>query len=240
MVVAIRLLLLGLLTFESIFQYFSPERIHLIVIGVVPALLWLTFFLVEERRLNREPALNIFWVFVLGIFAALTAFDAQTVLKEFVFNPLDINVRSPIGITVFAYVEEFLKFLFVYLAIHKSKYFDEPLDAMLDMITAAMGFAAFENVLFIISSGDQVAEVAIFRFIGALLLHAVASGFIGYYWAHRKIVFGVIVAGALHTLFNGIVLYSDNGILLAPLLLVFASFFLFKDFDIIRKEEEKN
>ncbi len=236
MVVAIRLLLIGLLTFESIFQYFSPQKIHLVIIGVVPAILWLTFFLVEEKRKKYEPRTAIAWLFITGVFAALTAFDLQTLIKNYVFSPHAIDVRSPIGLISFAFVEEIVKFLFVYFTVRKSKYFDEPLDAMLDMITGAMGFAAFENILFIISSGPSIAEVTIFRFIGALLLHAIASGFIGYYWAKRKILLGIILAGTLHSIFNAIVLYSEHGIVLAPFFLVFASFFLFRDFDIIEKQ----
>lgn len=237
MVVAIRLLLIGLLTFETIFQYFSPQKIHLIIIGVVPALLWLTFFLVEERRKKYEPGTAIMWLFIMGVFAALTAFDIQTLLKNFVFSVYEVEVRSPIGLITFAFIEELTKFLFVYFTVRKSRYFDEPLDAMLDMITGAMGFAALENILFVISSGPSIAEVTIFRFIGALLLHAVASGFIGYYWAKKRIIFGLFIAGTLHAIFNGIILYSDQGVVLAPLFLVFASFFLFRDFDIIKRQQ---
>ena len=234
MVVVIRLLLIGILTVGSITQYFSPQKIHLIIIGVVPAIIWLTFFLSEEKRKNYEPKKTIVWLFIMGMFAALLAFDIQTAFKEFVFGPLGIEIKSPVGLTIFAFVEEISKFLLVYIAVRKSKYFDESLDTMLYMITGAMGFAALENVLFIISSGTTIAEVTIFRFIGALLLHAIASGFMGYYWAKRQILLGVFIAGAMHTIFNAIVL-SNNGVLLAPFFLVFASFFLFRDFDIIKK-----
>jgi len=240
MVVAIRLLLIGLLTFESIFQYFRPQNIHLIIIGVIPALLWLTFFLLEEKRKKYEPKRTIVYLFIMGIFAALTAFDAQTLIKNGLFAPFGIAGPSLIGITTFAFIEEFLKFLFVYIGIRKSKYFDEPIDCMLDMITGAMGFAAFENILFIISSGDGIAKVAVFRFIGAILLHAIASGFIGFYWSRRKILVGLMIATSIHSLFNAIVLHSENGIFFAPFFLVFLSFFLFRDFDIIKNANKNN
>lgn len=232
MVLVIRLLLIGVLTFEAIFQYFSPEKIHLIIIAVLPAIFWLTFFLVEEKRRKKEPLFNIAYIFIMGAIAALTALDLQVFIRNII--GADFVHSHPVIITAFAFLEEMVKFLLVYLAIRKNKFFDEPIDAMLDMITGAMGFAALENVLFIINAPD-IASISIFRFIGAILLHAIASGLIGFYWMRRQTFRGIIIAGLLHTAFNFIVLFSDAGIVAAPLLLVIASFFLFRDFDIIKK-----
>lgn len=202
-------------------------------VGTLPAIFWLIFFLREEKRKKIEPKQMISYVFIMGAVSALFALVVQLVFKAYTAHLIDDN--SYFQLLIFAFIEEFLKFAFVYVITHKSKFFDEPVDGMLDMITGAMGFAAFENILFLLNA-PNIAAVSIFRFIGAILLHAVASGFIGYYWVRNRIFMGIMLATALHFIFNIVVLYTDYGIISAPFILVLASFFLFRDFDIIEKQ----
>ena len=48
-----------------------------------------------------------------------------------------------------ALVEEVVKFMAIRFMILNDPEFDEPVDAMIYMITASLGFAAIENILFI-------------------------------------------------------------------------------------------
>lgn len=93
--------------------------------------------------------------------------------------------------------------------------FDEPIDAMIYMITAAVGFAAIENILVlfnVIPNGiEQTLSTWILRFTGATLLHVLASAIIGYFLAiswfwhnHRKklLTLGIVVATLIHLGFN--------------------------------------
>jgi len=65
--------------------------------------------------------------------------------------------------------------------------FDEPTDAMIYCIIAALGFASVENlmILFKISFPDfgQAIGIMGFRFLGATLLHTLASAMVGYWLA---------------------------------------------------------
>src|SRR3989344_4852454 len=91
---------------------------------------------------------------------------------------------------VWAGIEEFLKYgaafvvAFHAIRINKNKYIDEPVDPLIYMITAALGFAALENTLFLINpllGGDALSGILTgnLRFIGASLLHVLASGVVG-------------------------------------------------------------
>ena len=85
-------------------------------------------------------------------------------------------------------VEEMLKYLVVKKMVLNHHEFDEPVDMMLYMIIAALGFAALENLLILLPMSAnfqffEVAFVSIFRFIGATFLHALCSGLLGYYLA---------------------------------------------------------
>ncbi|HEY5383095.1 MAG TPA: PrsW family glutamic-type intramembrane protease, partial [Candidatus Paceibacterota bacterium] len=102
----------------------------------------------------------------------------------------------------------------------RSYVFDEPLDAVIYMVTAALGFAAVENALFLFGSLQQGALHGVvtgdLRFIGATLLHTLSSSLIGislalsFYKSSglRRLyaLGGVILATALHTLFNFFIL----------------------------------
>jgi len=115
-----------------------------------------------------------------------------------------------------AFVEEFMKYLVVREKVLKNPEFDEPTDAMLYMIIAALGFAALENILALLPDENplllsEAIKISAFRFVGATLLHALASGIVGYYLAvaffeakkHlRLVVQGLTIATLLHALFN--------------------------------------
>ncbi len=113
--------------------------------------------------------------------------------------------------------EEVFKFGAAYLAALRWGVFDEPLDAVIYLVTAALGFAALENVLFIITpleSGNWLQTIITgdLRFVGATLLHTLCSATIGLAIAFtfyksafvRKMAAlgGVILATALHAAFN--------------------------------------
>lgn len=230
---------------EAIVSNLTMRNVLLSGLGALPALFWLLFFLSQEKRQKKEPSSTAILVFAAGIIAAIASLAIQLAIKIYVIAPYSGQI--PIAVLIpFALIEESLKFLLVYLAIRKSKFFDEPIDGMLYMITGAMGFAALENILFVIAAANPIG-ITIFRFIGAVLLHAIASGFIGYYWVKRKLIYGILLASLLHLIFNITALYSDNliykltgnatdiGILLAPIILIPISFFLFRDFDIMKR-----
>lgn len=120
-----------------------------------------------------------------------------------------------------AATEELLKFgAATVMALIWASY-DEPLDAVIYMVTAALGFSAMENALFLltpIANGDLLRSVVTgdLRFIGATLLHTLASATIGItlalsFWkgalARRSAALGgVILAIFLHTVFNFFIL----------------------------------
>jgi RsiW-degrading membrane proteinase PrsW (M82 family) len=107
------------------------------------------------------------------------------------------------------------------------KNFDEPVDAMIYMVTAALGFAAVENSLFLIktlnSGGMDGFDFLLngnLRFIGATLLHVFCSAFIGAVvgssfdstgWRKTtRLVVGILSAALLHALFNFFIIINSG------------------------------
>ena len=122
-----------------------------------------------------------------------------------------------------ALVEELIKFYAIKIMILNNPEFDEPIDAMIYMMAAALGFAAIENTLIIFQTTPDgittTINTLILRFIGATLLHALASGLLGYFLAmswffqrHRKklIIIGMLMATLFHFTFN-IIIFTFEG-----------------------------
>jgi len=195
----------------------------LVILGFVPSLAWLAFYLKKDP--HPEPKYLISRTFLLGIVMAPIAVALQWWFRVAVLG-LWPGYEIQISVWFFlwaAVIEEIIKFLAVYLVVIRDPEFDEPTDAMIYMISAALGFAAIENILVLfqaIPNGANAAvQIWLLRFVGATLLHAVASATVGYFLAlawfyshHCKklIAFGIGIATLLHLIFN-IILLSGNG-----------------------------
>lgn len=164
-------------------------------------------------------------VFFLGIVLAPLAVIAQWAFRE--AAPLfHSNFQAPSSIAFFlwaAFIEEAVKFLPVRFAVLHNPEFDEPIDGMIYMIAAALGFAAIENILVLFQAIPGGTEAALqtwaLRFVGATLLHAVSSAIVGYFlalsWFYNrhsgKIIFtGIAVASVFHFLFNVTLLKGEG------------------------------
>jgi len=220
-----------------------------IIVSFLPGLAWLFFYLREDPK--PEPKYLIFITFVAGIISGIIAFFIQLVLNEqfktFNILPFDKN-STPLEIsfifTLYAFIEEIMKFFIIYLTIHKNKYFDEPVDAMIYMIVGALGFATLENfgvltnVQIIKNSIPILFQIASLRFAGATLLHTLTSGILGYFWAlsirefgsKKPLIVGIILVTFLHTLFNFFIIIFGNT-LFTFLFLGVIGMFLLTDFE---------
>lgn len=187
--------------------------------GVLPALVWLAFWLREDSR-HPEPRGLIIASFLAGVLAVLFAYPLER------FALLSTGLSGLSLLFVWAAIEEILKYGAILFVAFRTVHFDEPIDAVIYMITVALGFAAFENTLFLIaplSEGEYIAGVLTgsLRFIGATVLHVVASASVGLFLTLtfcksnvRKVlatVAGLTFAIVLHTLFNFFIL-EGNGI----------------------------
>ena len=187
-----------------------------LVFGVLPSIIWLLFFLREDA--HPESNRMILKVFFYGIIAAFIA-----VIFEFGFLELSLRISlTPIVILILnifigvALVEEFSKYIVVKKIAIVDPELDEPLDVMLYMVIAGLGFAALENIFVLLDLGlpfniSNTISLTLLRFLGATFLHALCSGTIGFFLALslfkaknklKLIITGLVIAAFLHGLFN--------------------------------------
>lgn len=204
----------------------SPVILIAFLGGILPALLWLFFWLMEDRC-EPEPKRYIIFAFLAGMLAVPLVLPIERAAMQYFSGTLLL--------VAWAVIEEVFKFSAAYFTALRSRVFDEPLDAVIYLITAALGFAAFENMLFLLSplqEGDLVRSVVTgdLRFIGATLLHTLSSATIGIALAlsfyrsaavrRSAAILGVILAVALHTLFNFFILGKSDGIMFWMFLMI--------------------
>jgi len=185
-----------------------------LLMGFIPALIWLVFWLFEDQR-RPEPRHMVIRTFLLGMLAVA------------IVLPLEkwaVDLGIPVSFQLFfiwAAIEEVVKLVLALFFVLRHTAVDEPIDIPIYMISIALGFAALENTLFLltpISDGRLIESIVTgnLRFIGASLIHVLSSAIIGgalafaYYreqW--DKIWFGavgVILAISLHAVFNFLII----------------------------------
>jgi len=202
----------------------SPNTIFFSLIGgILPALFWLYFWL-KEDKLKPEPRSLIMLSFFGGMIAVIAALFAEKTVKDLVAsNLILVAIYAPI-------IEELFKFSAAYFLVLRKKEDDEPIDPIIYLISSALGFAALENALFLMS---PLAENNIMtsittgnlRFIGATLLHVVASALIGIFigfsfYKNRVFKFFMIIIGlataiTLHSFFNFFIIKGTDENILA-------------------------
>lgn len=182
--------------------------------GFLPSILWLFFWLGVDRE-HREPSGLLILCFLLGGASVLVATFTQQSLKGMVTDPTH-------RVVVWAAVEEILKFLVFYLVAYKSAYDDYPIEPPIYMIVVALGFAAVENIFYVLQpalSGNTTAILLTggLRFVGSTLLHTIASCVIGIsiamapkYLRTLSILIGIGGAIFLHATFNFFILKHDT------------------------------
>ncbi len=210
------------------------QYLFYIPLGLLPSLIWLSFYLRKDK--NPEPNSMVIWMFFWGILLAPLAIVLELLLIWFLSpgtNPLDLIsqthqagiIKVVLAATLIpALVEEYLKYSAVKLKVLKKSVFDEPTDAMIYCIIVGLGFAAIENllILFKITYPDfgQALGTITLRFLGATLVHALASAIVGYWLAQgiinpekRKkfVAFGLTLAILFHACYNYLILTVADG-----------------------------
>jgi RsiW-degrading membrane proteinase PrsW (M82 family) len=185
--------------------------------GIIPSLLWLWFWLKEDDE-HPEPKSLLAIVFIMGMIAVLLVLPLEKFIQA--------HINSHEGqLILWAATEELLKYLAVLVVLYKTNNAEEPIDWPIYMITAALGFAALENTLFLIkplsiSQGAVGLLTGQLRFLGSTLLHTVSSAVIGIsmgvslhngnFKKEWHLLVGFAVAISLHSAFNFFII-RNNG-----------------------------
>lgn len=194
----------------------------LILLSILPGLFWVWYFARQDRE--REPLHMLLRTFFAGALSVLPAVLLEMPLRSILSTGDRIFVL--LALLAVGFVEEGVKLLAAYRAAFISPHFNEAVDGIIYAITAALGFAATENLFYTVRFGAQVAVV---RSVVTSLAHAsfagvygVAAGRVHMGLGSKKNIFvSFIIAALLHSFYDFIVV---EGVLppIFALLLIYA------------------
>jgi RsiW-degrading membrane proteinase PrsW (M82 family) len=190
------------------------------VVSVIPGILWVWFFNRQDRQ-EPEPIPLLAWTFFLGMLSIIPAALLEMPFRTFLVSPQSSLLRFINMVLFVGLVEEASKFVAFFVASYHSKHFNQPIDGIIYSVTAALGFASVENLLYTGAFGLSVAWA---RSVITFLAHASFSGIVGYYTAleklkgfHWKYVWrGLGLASLLHGTYNFLIMEE----LLPPLFVI--------------------
>ena len=190
---------------------------------------------------EKEPVGVLVMCFIFGVLICFPAgFWNSGVFEIFGFD-LDQEDNSMLISFFMAFFvvglgEEMLKYLVVVLYAFRKPCFNEPFDGIVYAVMVSLGFAAFENIFYVMEGG---LSVAVLRMFTAVPMHAAFAVIMGYYIGlskyyrgaarTEKSLKGLFYAVLLHGLYD-FVLFQDDfpllGLLIFPLIIW--AFFLCK------------
>ena len=220
----------------------------LILIGSLPSLVWLGWWLKKDA--HPEPKSLITKTLLMGVILSPLAIIFQLLFAQNIPALSD----GPAFFLWAAFVEELVKYWAVAAIAMRSAEMDEPVDVMIYMLTAALGFAAMENILVInrVFAEGVAATIGVWglRFAGATLLHLLSSALFGYFIAlgwfwpkSRRFLFltGLFLATTVHWVFNLFISSAHEGASLgfSTALLIALAFLVSTLFDKIKTRQAK-
>ncbi len=188
----------------------------LILLALAPVAL-IIFYIYLRDKYEKEPKRLMIYCFVFG---GIFSIVITTILYMFfdLFFPLN-NEYSVIqqfvrAFFIVALTEEFSKYIIVRYYAQPKKAFNEPYDGIVYAVMVSMGFAAVENIFYVIEGG---VTTALLRAFTAVPAHATFGILMGYYMGKAKFS-------------NNRARYNLTGLLLAILFHGAYDFFLFINF----------
>ena len=215
------------------------QNILIFLLAVAPAIILITYIYIVDKQ-QREPIPQLLKGFLYGIISAFVAIFAASFFAGAQFYTDEFTSIISAGRMAFwgaGLPEEAAKLFMLWLLVRKNKYFDERLDGIVYAVAISMGFAAFENILYLFDNYEQWLTVGITRAILSVPGHYAFAVLMGYYYS--KVHFGIsnmlkdklmiLLAPVLvHTIFDWILFTISITPALAILLTIIFIIFVIK------------
>jgi len=157
----------------------------LLLSALAPVAAVIVYIYVKDKY-EKESKRYLTLAFVLG---GIVSIIITTILYMFfdLFLPLpnDYSIWQQFvkAFFVVGFIEEFSKYLMVRGFLQPRTVFNEPYDGIIYAVMVSMGFAAVENIMYVIQGGM---EVALLRAFTAIPAHATFGIIMGYYMGKAK------------------------------------------------------
>lgn len=155
----------------------------MLVAAILPAaLLWLY---VWKKDAKPEPTKELVKAILCGVAICIPVALAEHVIESLLFGaagPVSLFGTTIEAFFVAAIPEESAKLFVLWLILRKNPYFDEHYDGIVYAVCVGLGFAAVENVFYVIGDENWM-SVAVSRALLAVPGHYAFAVLMGYYYA---------------------------------------------------------
>jgi protease PrsW len=176
----------------------------LLALALAPgAAIGLYIYLKDKHE--REPVGLLLRSFMFGVLSIFVTLAISHLIDQFIeIDEQSISDQAVHAFLIVALVEEFSKFIFVRGILYNNPNFNEPFDGIVYSVMVGMGFATFENILYVVEGGMSTAIVRMFTAVPA---HATFAILMGFYlgkakFEHKKGYYAFHALGVA-TLFHG-------------------------------------
>lgn len=187
----------------------------LILLSIAPVAIIILYVYLKDKY-DKEPKLLLFFCFLFGAFVSIFITTLLYILFDYIIVPEDYSIFEQFikAFFIVGFTEEFSKYIIVRYYAQTREAFDEPYDGIIYAVMVSMGFAATENIFYVLEGGYQVALLRAFTAVPA---HATFAILMGYYMGKAKFS-------------ENRMRYNLTGLLLAIIFHGAYDFFLFIDF----------
>lgn len=138
----------------------------------------IAFYIYFRDKYEKEPLSMLARALAVGMLVVLPIIFIERFLMGVMPEMGKVGSAAYQAFLVAGGTEEIFKFLALYLLIWKSPHFNEQFDGIVYAVFVSLGFAAVENVMYVMDGGFHTAAV---RAITAVPAHAIFGITMGYY-----------------------------------------------------------
>ena len=157
----------------------------ILLAALLPAIVLLYY--IWRMDIQKEPTSWLVKAVLSGVAICFPAAFIETGIGAALFggegNPTTLFGTTVQAFFVAAVPEEGLKLLALWLVVRKNPYFDEHFDGIVYAVCVGLGFAAIENVFFVMGEEENWMGVAIARSLLAVPGHYAFAILMGYYYS---------------------------------------------------------
>lgn len=190
---------------------------NLLAVSLAPVLIILLYIYTRDKY-EKEPLSLCLKLTFLGALATIPILGVEYFLMSMGQGTIYT------AFVVAGFTEEFFKFIVLYFFAYKRPEYNEPFDGIVYAVFTSLGFAAVENVLYVLKGGITTGMLRMFTAVPA---HAIFGVAMGYHMSKAKfqkspLFWALLIPIILHGVYDAILLRSNE-----KLLLIFIPYILY-------------
>jgi len=156
--------------------------VNLLLIALAPVLI-IAVYIYFRDKYEKEPIGLLLLSLLAGALVVIPVLIVESLLTQ--INPFSSNIPNAAynAFVVAGFTEEFFKWLAIVVLLLRNKNFDQYFDGIVYAVFVSLGFAAIENVFYVVDGGLSVGALRAFT---AVPLHTMTGIYMGFYFSMAK------------------------------------------------------